>query len=292
MGQLVSYEIPSAEQLAAVKERAFFAREDLIADTKKFQRLRTTPPAKLKDRILDIGRTEGGISRDNWVQIFAEFGMEGEGVTNFYDLFNDDGQDWVHPNDVTAYIALVGRKERKAKIKWAFASYDFSSDGFLQAEEFSLMVIGVAKTLRRCNQVLPGLPDAKQEHVTFDEDEIKKLEKAAAKLMEAVDKNHDHKISFKEFQTGADKREVKAILDYFEALTNALPESLGHDIKNKKSKGKSKSKADKGKKSSAKKDSSKKGSKSKGKAKGKSAASAPSGSEDAPAKSGSDASDA
>ncbi|KNC56499.1 translation elongation factor Ts [Thecamonas trahens ATCC 50062] len=220
---------------------------------------------ELKDRLKRVAVKEGGISLAQWIKTFKEVGITDDGfLRGFYSLFDSQKNEWIDFKEFAIYSALVGRPRREKKVEYCFRVFDRNGSGALDKEEMRKLIKAAVRVIKRCNNTLPGLTPSKKpskiERFELSASEKKAIVKAADKIFKRLDKDDDGEVSYRIFQTDGDVKEVRTVLDYFMALTDALPAERASSSKKRKSK--------KGSDSSSDDSSSKKG-KRKGSKKGK-----------------------
>lgn len=208
----------------------------------------------MKDKLKRIAIKEGGLSLTEFLRTFHSLGITESDtfVVRFYALFDSEKREWIdfkvrpglparacarqahtthHTRAVqefAIYSALVGRPRRDKKIEYAFRTFDRDGSGALNLEEFTKLVKAVARVMRRCAYVFPGItPSSSPRNIPSFElssGEKERIAKATAKLFRKIDRVEQDEISYRELQAAADKHsELADVLDYFMSITEALP---------------------------------------------------------------------
>ncbi|KNC53866.1 uncharacterized protein AMSG_09818 [Thecamonas trahens ATCC 50062] len=216
MGASISFDIPSKRELKKMSKSPF-ARADFI---------------RMKDRLRRVARKEHGISRESWDAVVEAIGIDGSNKVsaNLFAQFDSDNEDWFDYKLFAIYSALVSRPERRKKIEFCFRVYDRNSSGTLELEELTTLMLAVGRVIKQTNYALPGTAGKGTPACDLTVKEEKRITKAAARIFDKIDTSGNGEISYKEFTASADRKEIRGVLDYFEALAEALPAEIERSI--------------------------------------------------------------
>ena len=226
----------------------------------------------MKDRLRRIARREHGISRESFEEVASSVGLNNSKfVANWFDQFDSDGEEWFDFKMFAVYAALTARVKRRTVVEFCFRAYDKDSSGSLALDELTPLMLAVGRVIKQTNYALPGSVGKGSPSCDLSAKEERRIAKAATRLFNKLDKDDDDEISYKEFASGADRKEIRAVLDYFTAIANALPQAIDRSMSfssgldeyldnegdsdeapSKKNKNKNKSKSKKGAKTSKK----------------------------------------
>merc|ERR1711991_1092534 len=215
MGSSLSYDVPPKKDLKKLG-KSKVSREDLI---------------RMKDRLRRIARREHGISRESFEEVASSVGLNNSKfVANWFDQFDPDGEEWFDFKMFAVYAALTARVKRRTVVEFCFRAYDKDSSGSLALDELTTLMLAVGRVIKQTNYALPGSVGKGSPSCDLSAKEERRIAKAATRLFNKLDKDDDDEISYREFAAGADRKEIRAVLDYFTAIANALPQAIDRSI--------------------------------------------------------------